>query len=333
MTKVLVSPDDHVGAGQVLAIIEVEGLAEDMGAADAKVSSANAALSADRERLAKSQRDRDSRVMLARKGYASQAAVDASRSDVKLAEAEVARGEADLAEARFAARAARARGGQIFLKAPRAGTILALQAQPGQQVGPGNVKPLFIVADDLSNMQLGASVAEPDIGRIRKGMTVRFTVDAYPDRQFAGQVRTALKAPVEDRRLVSYMVLADVSNPEGLLLPGMTAAVEFVRADAQKVLRIPARALYFLPADYRPVLPPALVARLGPRAATVDEAFLDGAEMGSLISRGQSRLFVLEGGRPVRRVVRLGAESNDYVEIRDGLRAGEEVVVRDRKPQ
>ena len=131
--------------------------------------------------------------------------------------------------------------------------------------------------------------------------------------------------------MVSYPVLIDADNAQGDLFPGMTASVEFIHADARNVLRVPIQALYLTPSTYVPVLSDELTRALQRQGLTNREAMI-GAELGTLIFAKKQRIFVLEKGKPVVRAVRVGAQSTDFVEIVEGVRPGERVIVQENGP-
>jgi HlyD family secretion protein len=106
---------------------------------------------------------------------------------------------------------------------------------------------LFVIAGDLSHMQVLASVDESDIGRVQQGQPVSFTVDAYPGETFTGQVAQVRLQPAVDQNVVSYTTVIDVPNRSQKLKPGMTANVKIETARADDVLRVPAAALRFQP--------------------------------------------------------------------------------------
>jgi HlyD family secretion protein len=116
----------------------------------------------------------------------------------------------------------------------------------GQTVAASLSAPqLFLIAEDLSKMEILASVDESDIGKIHEGQEVKFTVQAYPDSSFAGTVKQVrLKSTIQEN-VVNYVVSIAVANPSGRLLPGMTATVDFIVAESKDVLMVPNAALRF----------------------------------------------------------------------------------------
>jgi HlyD family secretion protein len=195
--------------------------------------------------------------------------------------------------------------------APASGTVINKLVEPGATVAASFQTPnLFEIAADLSLMQVEASVDEADIGQVRTGQPVRFTVDAYPDETFRAVVRQIRTSATEAQNVVSYFVILQVDNREGKLLPGMTANVEIITGARPSVVRVPSAALRFRPRESeRPKATPA--AKKGKRPQTVWLASADPY-------------------KPVRRVVTVGLRGEDHAEIVRGLRPGEKVLVRSR---
>lgn len=126
------------------------------------------------------------------------------------------------------------------------GTVIERKVDVGQTVASSLSTPqLFLIADDLTRMQILASVDESDIGRIEEGQTGRFTVQAYPDDTFEGTVRQVRLQSTIEENVVDYTVVVDVENPGGRLLPGMTATVDFLVETVSDVLKVPNAALRF----------------------------------------------------------------------------------------
>ena len=108
---------------------------------------------------------------------------------------------------------------------------------------------LFTIAQDLSRLQANITVDEADIGEVQEGQSVKFTVDAFPDREFEGRVSQVRQQGVAESGVVSYTVVVEADNPGRILLPGMTANAEIVLEQRENVLRLPNTALRFRPAD------------------------------------------------------------------------------------
>lgn len=134
--------------------------------------------------------------------------------------------------------------------APIDGIVVERNVEPGQTVAASLSAPqLFLIANDLSRMRILASVDESDIGNIRPGQPVTFTVQAYPDERFRGAVQQVRLQSTTTENVVNYTVVVGVDNSTGKLLPGMTASVDFEVASAEDVLVVPNAALRFRPTD------------------------------------------------------------------------------------
>src|SRR4029077_4353161 len=110
---------------------------------------------------------------------------------------------------------------------------------------------LFTIAQDLRDMQVEAAIDEADVGRLRTGMKASFTVDAFPRRDFSGEIKQIRKSPVNVQNVISYTVVISAANPDQALLPGMTANVRVVVDSRDNVLKVPNAALRFRPAAGR----------------------------------------------------------------------------------
>lgn len=328
---VLVEPNASVRAGDVLARIQPDRLSLDVDAARAEQAAAQASVREAQARAEQAQRMLSSRQTLASQGFISAAGLSQAEGEARAARASVERAQADAARAATRLRSATGVLGDVLIRAPSDGFVLSRAVEIGQVVAAGGETPLFIIASDTRQVMIEALVAEPDIGRVTQNARIAFTVEAYPRERFVGRLRDVLRAPRTDRNFISYPVLIEAQNPDGKLFPGMTAAVEFIHADARSVLRIPVEALYFRPENYIPTLPPELKRRLD-RIGLTDPIALDGAEMGNLFRTGRQRVFVMSAQGPRMRAIRIGAESSDFVEVTEGLKAGDRVVTALNRP-
>ncbi|MEW6751348.1 MAG: efflux RND transporter periplasmic adaptor subunit [Candidatus Latescibacterota bacterium] len=228
--------NDHVRAGQLLARLDTSALAASLRDAEAALARARAEHS-----RAVDQYDRN--VPLAAQGFISDldlrslaTQVETARAGVQSAEAGVWRGRTNLEHAR--------------IHAPIDGTVIQRSVQAGQTVAASLQAPtLFVIAQDLARMEILALVDESDIGQIRPGQEARFTVQAYPERVFHGRVSQVRLQPQTVQNVVNYTVVVEAGNEDGVLLPGMTATVDFVVERVADVLRAPAAALRLQPTD------------------------------------------------------------------------------------
>ncbi len=130
------------------------------------------------------------------------------------------------------------------IRAPISGVIINRDVEEGQTVASSfNTPRLFIIAEDLNLMEILANVDESDIGQIKEGQDVRFTVASYPERNFTGTVTEIRLQPQVIQNVVNYTVVVETENPRRLLLPGMTATLDFVVDEVEDVLSVPASAL------------------------------------------------------------------------------------------
>jgi HlyD family secretion protein len=164
-----------------------------------------------------------------------------SQSQVKVQQATIRSSEASLQRARRNL-------GYAVIKSPINGIVIERNVEAGQTVAASLSTPtLFIIAQNLSQMEILAEVDESDIGEIEQGQSVRYEVAAYADKQFTGSVKQVRLQPRTISNVVTYTVVVETSNDEGVLLPGMTATIDFITDRCSDVLMIPNKALRFQP--------------------------------------------------------------------------------------
>jgi HlyD family secretion protein len=174
--------------------------------------------------------------------------LDTAQSTYDAAVAAVKSAHANVVQAGAALNQAQVNLQHTVIEAPTDGVVISRNVEVGQTVAATMQAPtLFIIAGDLSKMQVNASVDEADIGAIRPGQAVRFTVDAYPDRRFRGSVTQVRLQPTVVQNVTTYTTVIDVPNDELLLKPGMTATVTVDTAQRDNVLTVPNAALRFRP--------------------------------------------------------------------------------------
>ncbi|PYM03474.1 MAG: HlyD family secretion protein, partial [Candidatus Rokuibacteriota bacterium] len=229
----------------------------------------------------------------------AEAMLQSARAQVKQKEAALQQGLADLEH--------------TTIRAPVDGVVVSRAVDVGQTVAASLQAPtLFTIAQDLTKMQVDTSVVEADIGRIKLGDRATFTVDAFPTAQFTGEVVQIRKAAQTVQNVVTYTVVVAVANPEGQLMPGMTANVKVVAAEKANVLKAPNAALRFRPTgvevgmDSSPAERPAVSAggdgavRETTRERLVRELKLSDEQQAELDR-------ILGDGRDQRRVIREAA--------------------------
>jgi HlyD family secretion protein len=226
----------HVKKGQLIA--RIDPILQEQAVADARAGLARAEAVVTETRL---------EFERSRKLHDQQIATDA---EFNVAESNYAQARAGLTSAEINLKRARQNLAYTSIYSPIDGVVVERTMDVGQTVAASFATPkLFVIANDLSRMQILASVDESDIGRIEVGQPVKFTVQSFPGRQFTGMVEQVRLNSTTTNNVVSYTAVVSASNADGKLLPGMTASVKFVTASAQHVLTVPAMALRFTPPE------------------------------------------------------------------------------------
>lgn len=235
-------------------------------------------------------------------GIVAADAVDVLASGVEQARADVALQQAQMQQAEAKLEEARVNLGYTDIVSPVDGVVVSRNVDVGQTVAASFQTPtLFVIAEDLTKMQVNANVSEADIGTVRAGQTASFSVDAYPERSFQGVVSQVRNSPLNVQNVVTYDVVIDADNADSALRPGMTANVDIVTGRRENVLRVPTAALRFRP--------PA------------EEGEAVAAPAGAAVWR-------LAGGAPEPVVVTPGLADDSYTEVHGGgLAEGDAVVV------
>lgn len=284
--------NDSVKAGQILAELDPRLVEAQLRQSRAAVSSARADL-----RLAESEEKR-TRALVERR-FLSAADLDKASKTV-----DVARAALETALARVAYEETNLH--YTVIRSPVSGVVISRNVDVGQTVAATFQTPvLFQIAQDLTRMQIDTNLAEADVGGVRLGQSVHFTVDAYPEKNFDGVVKQIRLNPTVQQNVVTYDVVVAVENPENLLLPGMTAVVTIRVAEQNDVLRLPLAALRFRP------------------ASTSDLAAV-------AVQDGERIVYRLEDDRIVPVPVRIGIFGSKEAElVRGELKEGDALVVEE----
>jgi len=231
----------------------------------------------------------------------------ASQLDLDQAVAELAQAEASVTIKQASLESATANLGYCKITAPVDGIVIARKVDLGQTLAAAMTTPvLFTIAQDITKMNISASISEADIGQVKEDQTVEFTVDAFPDEVFHGVVTQVRKSPTTTQNVVTYETIITVDNPEQKLFPGMTADVSILVADKKGVLTIPNTALRYNPPD-NAVFEQAAPRKLERSQRLVYSASADGLKL-----------------KPV--IVKTGITDGVDTEILDGLAEGAPVV-------
>ncbi|MFI4933590.1 MAG: efflux RND transporter periplasmic adaptor subunit [Caulobacterales bacterium] len=248
-----------------------------------------------------------SATLLAQK-WLSQDAADQARSVRDQAAAQVGLDQAAVTQHAAALKAAKINLGYANIVSPVDGTVVSRNVTQGQTVAASFQTPtLFLIATDLTRMQVDANVSESDIGGgLAVGDGATFTVDAFPDRVFHATVSQIRQAPQAVQNVVTYDVVLAVDNADLALKPGMTATSRIITAQHVNVLRVPNQALRYRPGG---------LGAAGSNPAAPAKA------------RSSPRIWVLREGKPVRIAVKTGLQDETNTEITsDALQAGDQVI-------
>jgi HlyD family secretion protein len=342
IAKLFVDFNSVVKKGQVIAIIDTTFLWTQVEDAEASLQRAVAQSN-------QTQRDFSRIQDLFKKNLASQADYDAAKTNYESAVAQQRSAQAALDRARINLKYA-------TIRAPISGVVISRNVDAGQTVAASLAAPtIFIIANDLTKMQVQASIDEADIGKIRVGQNVKFTVDAYPDQQFQGKVGQVRLQPTVVQNVVNYTVIIEAPNPDLKLMPGMTATITVLVDRRDDVLKLPSLALRFQPPANELEALRESFQRDTTRFKGMDSARV--AEMRSRWlaqqgqrsqraggeapgsegrgwggrggSNGRSRVWVLDANKKLKPVpIRLGLSDGMNSEILDSpLKEGDEVVV------
>lgn len=300
VSKLFVDYNDQVQAGQVIMTLDDSLLRAQLAQSEANLSSAEASLlpaQASYNRLLPLQKD----------GFVSQQELEEAQRTLAAARAQVALYRAQVQKDRTNL-------GYTTIRSPVTGVVVSREVDEGQTVAASLSAPtLFKIARDLKQMQIEAYFSEADVGQIRVGQEVNFRVDAFPDERFRGEVRQIRLNSKTESNVVTYNVVINVNNEQQRLLPGMTAYVNVVIAEKESVLRVPTAALRFKPQDSENTTKAA------------------GNKNKSGNGRKESRVYVLEAGKPKAITVQTGISDREFTEITGTtLKSGTPLIVEDR---
>lgn len=246
--EVLVDYNDIVRKGQVLARIDTSILKTQVQIQEANIERQDLDLAQQRVQLADAKRNLARQKELFEKKLATQAVYEAAELAVSSREAQIASAEKAMVSARFQLDTANTNLGYATIVSPVDGVIVDKKVDPGVTVQSSqSVATLFTIAEDLTLLKLEGGVDEAEIGKVRQGMTVRFTVDAYANQTFMGEITMVRLNPTTQQNVVTYTTVAEVRNNDLRLKPGMTAYMRIEVSRRDNVKRIPNAALRFRP--------------------------------------------------------------------------------------
>ncbi len=276
----------------------------------ANLAQAKAQLEKDKANFAYSQLNYDRNVRLTQTNAVSKDALDNAKNALDQARAQISLDEASIQQRQAQLEAAQVNLGYTNIVSPVDGTVVSRNVTVGQTVAASFQTPtLFLIATDLTKMQVDTNVSESDIGGIKNWDKAAFTVDAFPKRTFEGTVSQVRQSPQTVQNVVTYDVVVSVDNSDLALKPGMTAANRIITDQRDNVLRVPSQALRYVPADRS-------ARQSGRRSGAGD----------------RTRVWVLRDGKPMRVAVTAGLDDDTYTEIVKGdLKAGDQVIVAEQR--
>jgi HlyD family secretion protein len=239
-----------VRAGQVLAKVNTDLLETQVRIQEANIARQEVDLANQRVQLEDSQRSFERTKELFAKQLVTQQALEAAELQVKSRQAQIASAEKSMISAQVNLDQARLNVTEATIKSPIDGVVINRVVDRGQTVvGSQSATKFFDIATDLTTLKLEGGVDEAEIGKVRTGMTVRFTVDAYPNQNFEGRITMVRLNPTTQQNVVTYTTVAEIPNPDLRLRPGMTASMRIEVSRRDGVMRIPSAALRFRPTN------------------------------------------------------------------------------------
>lgn len=304
----------RVHKGQLCAKIDPRPYQTIVDQHKADLVNARAQLVKDQAALAYAKAAYDRDAALLTRGIVSQDTLDNARSTYGQAVAQIAVDRSIIQQRTAALEAAQVNLDYTNIVSPVDGTVVSRNVTIGQTVAASFQTPtLFLIATDLTQMEVDTNVSESDVGGVREGDKASFTVEAYPNRSFEGKVVQVRQAPQTVQNVVTYDVVIGAANEALLLKPGMTATTRIVIEQHENVVRVPDQALRFSPTG---VTGPAR----SPAGAPPAHA-----------GAGTAHVWVLRDGHPVSVAISTGLDDDTHTEVLTGsVRPGDMVIVAEQ---
>jgi HlyD family secretion protein len=313
--ELLCDYNTRVTKGQLCAKIDPRPYQTVVDQEQANLSTAKAQLVKDQTNLTYARLTYGRNLDLQQRGIVPQDTADSAKSVADQAQAQVDLDTSTIAQHQAQLNAALISLGYTNIVSPVNGTVVSRNVTMGQTVAASFQTPtLFLIATDLTHMQVDANVSESDIGGVRLGEPTSFTVEAYPARVFQGTVTQVRQAPQSVQNVITYDVVISAPNPDLSLKPGMTATTRIVTDHRDNVVRVPDQALRYAPGGPTPAAATAVAATpaMGPTART-------------------GHVWILRDGRPVEIAATVGLDDDTYAEIAGAdLSPGDRVIVSEQ---
>ena len=300
IAEIYVDYNSVVKKGQLLALIDQENAKATVQQREAALEIAKAQVDVEENNIKYYKKALNRISKLNASKYSTEKDLEAAERDYDNAVAQLALEQAQVKQAQASLNSAQTELSYTEIKAPVDGIVISKAVEVGQTVAASFETPeLFSVAEDLTKMQIEASVVEADIAKVKEGQKVRFTVDSYADDYFYGTVTQVRNEATTTSNVVTYTVVIGIDNTNMKLKPGMTANVEIITAEEKGVMLVPNQALRFY----------------------IDDS--DNAKRYK--DRG---VWIIKNGHPERVTVKIGVSDDDNTQILESaLKIGDEVIV------
>ena len=304
VSKLYVDYNSVVKKGQVIAELDKSNLVSELNSAKASLEQAKASLSSAESSLSYQVANFRRNKALYQKGLISGNDYESARLSYQAAMASVSSARDQVSAAREQVKKAQTNLGYATITSPIDGIVLSKSVEEGQTVAASFSTPtLFTIAKDLTNMQVVADVDEADIGDVKVGERVTFTVDAYPDNTFSGTVKQVRQEATTTNNVVTYSVVISAPNADLKLKPGLTATVTIYTQENKGVLSVPSKALRFTP----------------------EKETVGGMKIKD-IANAKNKVWTIEGNTVVAHRVNIGMTDGSHTQILSGIRRGAKVI-------
>ena len=300
IAEIYVDYNSVVKKGQLLALIDQENAKATVQQREAALEIAKAQVDVEENNIKYYKKALNRISKLNASKYSTEKDLEAAERDYDNAVAQLALEQAQVKQAQASLNSAQTELSYTEIKAPVDGIVISKAVEVGQTVAASFETPeLFSVAEDLTKMQIEASVVEADIAKVKEGQKVRFTVDSYADDYFYGMVTQVRNEATTTSNVVTYTVVIGIDNTDMKLKPGMTANVEIITAEEKDVMLVPNQALRF---------------------------YIDDSDTAKRYKdRG---VWIIKNGHPERVTVKIGVSDDDNTQILEStLKIGDEVIV------
>ena len=300
IAEIYVDYNSVVKKGQLLALIDQENAKATVQQREAALEIAKAQVAVEENNIKYYKKALNRISKLNASKYSTEKDLEAAERDYDNSVAQLALEQAQVKQAQASLNSAQTELSYTEIKAPVDGIVISKSVEVGQTVAASFETPeIFSVAEDLTKMQIEASVVEADIAKVKEGQKVRFTVDSYADDYFYGTVTQVRNEATTTSNVVTYTVVIGIDNSDMKLKPGMTANVEIITAEEKGVMLVPNQALRF---------------------------YIDDSDKAKRYKdRG---VWIIKNGKPERVSVKIGVSDDDYTQILEStLKIGDEVIV------